>query len=133
VFIGGAGLYIVSKSPPARQDAAWQFIKFLNAPAQQAAWGAATGYIPIRKSAIELPAITQAWAKVPEFRVAYEQILSSPSDHATAGAVIGAFGQVSAEINNAISSLASGTKPNKALAQCASNCNQAIASYNSRI
>lgn len=133
VFIGGAGLFMVSKSAPANQDAAWQFIKFLNEPASQASWAVGTGYIPIRKSATTLPAITQAWASVPYFRVAYEQILASPTDPATAGAVIGAFNEVSNAINDGITSLATGINPKKALANTAAACNSAVAAYNARI
>ena len=133
VFVGGAGLFMVSKSSSERQDAAWQYIKFMNEPAQQAAWAVGTGYIPIRKSAADLPVLIQAWNKVPGYRVAYDQILASPSDPATAGAVIGPFSQVSNEIQNAISSLASGTNPDTALAQAAEASNRAISSYNTRI
>jgi len=133
VFTGGAGMYMVSKSPAERQDAAWQYLKFLNQPAQQATWAVGTGYIPIRKSAATLPMVAKAWSAVPGYRVAYNQILASPVDTATAGAVTGPFNQVSNEINNAITSLASGVSPDNALAQCASACNQAISSYNSRL
>lgn len=133
VFIGGAGMYIMSKSPPERQDAAWQYLKFLNEPAQQATWAVGTGYIPIRKSAVELPAITRAWNAVPGYRVAYEEILASPPNAVTAGAVSGAFAQVSNTIDNALASLATGTAPDAALGAAASACNQAISSYNSRV
>lgn len=133
VFPGGAGLYIVSKSSPEEQDAAWQFIKFLDEPAQQATWAVGTGYIPIRKSAADIPSVTQAWSSVPGYRVAYNQILSSPANYVTAGAVLGAFNQVSSAINDAITSLGSGTKPDTALATAASACNQAISSYNARV
>jgi sn-glycerol 3-phosphate transport system substrate-binding protein len=133
VFVGGAGLYMVSKSPPERQDASWQFIKFLADVDQQAAWAVGTGYIPIRRSAIKVPALVQAWHTVPGYRVAYEQILASPKSPATAGAVIGAFAQVSSTINDAITSLASGANPDTALAQAASACNQAISTYNARV
>jgi sn-glycerol 3-phosphate transport system substrate-binding protein len=133
VFVGGAALYMVSKSSPERQDAAWQYIKFLNEPAQQAAWAVGTGYIPVRKSATELPAITRAWNAVPGYRVAYDTVLASPTNHATAGAVIGAFPQVSDVINNALSALVSGTAPDTALAQAAATSNQAISAYNARV
>ncbi|HUC06292.1 MAG TPA: extracellular solute-binding protein [Acidimicrobiales bacterium] len=133
VFVGGAGLFMVSKSPPTHQDAAWQFIKFLNSPASQATWSVGTGYVPIRKSATLLPAITAAWASQPYFKVAYQQIAASPTDPATAGAVIGAFNQVSNAINDGISSLASGTKPVTALKATEKACNSAIAAYNARI
>jgi len=133
VFVGGAGLYMVSKSSPERQDAAWQFTKFLTDPPQQATWAVGTGYIPIRKSATQIPALVDAWQSVPGYRVAYEQILASPKDPATAGAVIGAFAQVSSTINDAITSLASGTNPVAALAQAAGASNQDISSYNARV
>jgi sn-glycerol 3-phosphate transport system substrate-binding protein len=124
---------MVSKSSPERQDAAWQYIKFLNEPSQQAEWAVGTGYIPIRKSATRLPVLTQAWSKVPGYLVAYNQILASPSNPATAGAVIGPFSQVSDTINNAISSLGSGANSDTALARAAVACNQSIASYNARV
>jgi sn-glycerol 3-phosphate transport system substrate-binding protein len=123
----------VSKSPPEVQDGAWQFIKFLTDTAQQATWAVGTGYIPIRKSATTVPSLVKAWDAVPGYRVAYEQILASPRDPATAGAVIGAFPQVSSAINDAITSLASGTAPDTALSQAASAANQAISSYNARV
>jgi sn-glycerol 3-phosphate transport system substrate-binding protein len=133
VFVGGAALFMVSKSPPEVQDGAWQFIKFLTDPPQQATWAVGTGYIPIRKSATTVPSLVKAWDAVPGYRVAYEQILASPRDPATAGAVIGAFPQVSSAINDAITSLASGTAPDAALSQAASAANQAISSYNARV
>jgi sn-glycerol 3-phosphate transport system substrate-binding protein len=126
-------MFMVSKSPPERQDAAWQFIKFLTEPQQQATWAVGTGYIPIRKSATTLPSLVSAWKSQPGYRVAYDQILSSPKDTATAGAVIGAFAQVSSAINDAITSLGSGAKPDAALAQAAGASNQAIAAYNARV
>jgi sn-glycerol 3-phosphate transport system substrate-binding protein len=133
VFPGGAGLYMVSKSSAERQDASWRFIKFLNEPAQQAAWAVGTGYIPIRKSSTQVPSLVEAWQAVPGFRVAYEEIVASPANPATAGATTGAFAQVSSAINDALSSLASGTSAQSALSEAASACNQAISSYNSRI
>jgi sn-glycerol 3-phosphate transport system substrate-binding protein len=133
VFVGGAAMFMVSKSPPERQDAAWQFIKYLTAPEQQATWAVGTGYIPIRKSATTIASLVSAWESQPGYRVAYDQILSSPKDTATAGAVIGAFAQVSSAINDAITSLGSGAKPDPALAQAAGAADQAISAYNDRV
>ncbi len=92
VFVGGAGLYMVSKSSNERQDAAWQYIKYLVEPAQQASWAAASGYIPVRKSAISQSVLQSRWSKIPEFKVAYDQILASPQSAATAGPVSGGAG-----------------------------------------
>jgi sn-glycerol 3-phosphate transport system substrate-binding protein len=132
VFIGGAGLYIVKKSAAA-QDAAWQFIKFLSAPAQQATWAVGTGYVPVRKSALKLATLTQAWAKVPFYRVPYNQLLSSPVNPACAGYVSGAASQIDTALSDAITSLSSGTGAKQALDQAASTANAAITSYNERV
>jgi sn-glycerol 3-phosphate transport system substrate-binding protein len=133
VFVGGAGMYMVNKSSAAKQDAAWQYIKYLVEPAQQATWAAASGYIPVRMSAVSQSALTQRWAQIPEFKVAYDQILASPQSSATAGPVSGAQASVDTAIENALSLISTGTSASSALSTAASTANQAISSYNSRI
>ncbi len=133
VYVGGAGLYMVSKSPPERQDGAWQYIKYLIAPAQQAAWAAASGYVPVRKSAVDIPVLKARWASLPGFRVAYDQILSSPVTAATAGAVMGPASQIDTAIQDALSSVSQGRPAAASLAQAAATANQALSSYNSRV
>ena len=133
-FVGGAGLYMVKKPTPDTIDASWQYIKFLDTPQSQATWAAGTGYVPIRKSAIPLSPLAQTWAAQPEFKVAYDQLLASPANPATAGPVTGADPQLGpVDLNNALQSLSSGTSPTAALANAASAANAAIASYNERV
>jgi sn-glycerol 3-phosphate transport system substrate-binding protein len=133
VFPGGAGLYMVSKSSPAQQDGAWQYITYLDQPAQQAQWAVGTGYIPIRQSATTLPAITQLWASQPQFKVSYEQLLDSPQNPATAGAVYGPESQVEQAIISSLTSISTGTAPGAAMTQLTSTADGIISSYNSRI
>jgi len=133
-FVGGAGLYMVKKSTPATIDASWQFIKFLVTPQSQATWASGTGYVPIRKSSVNLAPLVGTWAAQPEFKIAYEQLLASPPNPATAGPVTGAAPQVGpVALNDALSSLSSGTSPSQAIATAASAANSAIASYNERV
>jgi sn-glycerol 3-phosphate transport system substrate-binding protein len=133
VFVGGAGLYLVNKPSAASQDAAWQFIKFLTEPAQQAAWAVGTGYVPVRKSAVLLPSVVQAWTAVPGYRVPYKQLLGSPNNPATAGYVTGAANEVDNAILNGLTAMSSGTAPKAALVQAVSAANSAISSYNERV
>lgn len=91
VLVGGAALYIVNKSSPAKQAASWEFAKFLNTPESQATWAAGTGYVPIRKSAVDLPPVQQRWAEIPGFKVAYDQLTTGVNNAATAGPVIGDY------------------------------------------
>jgi sn-glycerol 3-phosphate transport system substrate-binding protein len=130
---GGAGLFMVKSSPPEQQDGAWQFIKFLLTAGPMATWSLGSGYIPITTAAIEVPALTAAWAKTPEYKVAYNQILNTTPSTATDGAVAGPLAQIETFIANGLTSMSSGTSAAAALASTVSQSNAAISSYNSRV
>ena len=137
-LVGGAALYIVNLAPPEQQAAAWTFAKYLNEAQTQAEWAAATGYIPIRKSATELAPLTDRWAELPELRVAYDQLLDGAENDATAGPVIGAYGKagqgVRGAVIDALEKVVTGdTSPADALAAAAEQANAAIKEYNSRV
>src|SRR5262249_12248044 len=51
VLVQGGEMFIVNKSAPEKQAAAWEFLKFLDTPASQATWAVGTGYLPIVKKA----------------------------------------------------------------------------------
>ena len=134
VLVGGAALYIVNKSAPEEQEAAWRFAKFLNEPQSQATWSAGTGYIPIRQSAVELAPLTQRWTEEPGYRVAYDQLLAGVENVATAGPVIGDYVGVRKGVSDALASMFSqGTDAATALTQAAQAGDAAIEEYNGRI
>ncbi|HKH87963.1 MAG TPA: extracellular solute-binding protein, partial [Acidimicrobiales bacterium] len=130
---GGAGLFMVKSSPAERQDGSWQFIKFLLGPSQMATWSLGSGYIPIVTAAVQVPALTKAWATTPAYKVAYNQVLSTQPSIATAGAVAGALDQVETYVTNGLTAISNGTSAASALATTVSQSNSAIASYNSRV
>ena len=134
ILVGGAALYIVNKSAPEKQEAAWRFAKFLNESETQAEWAAATGYIPVRKSAVEQPVLQQRWNQTPGYRVAYDQLTSGVESTASAGPVIGDYQGVRDAVLEAEQGMfTQGTKPSTALNQARSKADQAISEYNSRI
>jgi sn-glycerol 3-phosphate transport system substrate-binding protein len=134
VLVGGAALYILNRSAPAEQEAAWRFAKFLNEPASQATFSAATGYVPIRRSATTLEPLTARWAAVPGFKVAYDQLVTGVENVATAGPVIGDYVGVRKAVQDALQGLlTAGTPPKEALDRAAERANAAIADYNRRI
>jgi sn-glycerol 3-phosphate transport system substrate-binding protein len=130
---GGAGLYIVKGPSPERQDAAWQFVKYLLSPDAMATWAIGSGYIPITRSATTTDAIKKAWATTPQYRTAYEQVRASQATPATAGGVTGAFAQIETDLDSALSLVSNGTSGSQALAHAVSSANQAIASYNATV
>jgi sn-glycerol 3-phosphate transport system substrate-binding protein len=134
VLVGGAGLYIVNKSSPAKQAASWEFAKFLNEPESQATWAVGTGYVPIRKSAVDLPAVQQRWAEIPGFKVAYDQLTTGVNNVATAGPVIGDYQGVRDELLLAEDRMFSnGKKPAAALKDAQKATTQVIQEYNERL
>ena len=68
---GGNGLSIINGVSDAKRDAAWDFITYLHAPEQYAAYIKLTGYIPIRASVQE--ALAEVIADDPRRQVAIDQ------------------------------------------------------------
>jgi sn-glycerol 3-phosphate transport system substrate-binding protein len=133
VLVGGAANYISKKSSPEKQAAAWQFAKFLNEPDSQAEWSVGTGYIPIRKSAVNLVPVQQRWAEVPGFKVAYDQLVGGVVNAATAGPVIGDYQGVRDAVLDSEQKMFGGTSPSAALKLAKQNADGKIAEYNSRV
>jgi sn-glycerol 3-phosphate transport system substrate-binding protein len=78
---GGGSFYIFDKIPRERQAAAWSFIRWMTDPQQAARWSVATGYVPIRKTELSVPAFKDYLKQVPQaltatlqLRVAGEQM-----------------------------------------------------------
>ena len=85
VLVGGAANYIINRSSPEKQAAAYEFAKFLMEPQTQSDWAAATGYVPISRGATTRKPLTDKWIEQPGFKVAYDQLLEGATSDATAG------------------------------------------------
>lgn len=134
VLVGGAALWLDAETTDVERAAAWDFITWLNSPEQQARWHAATGYVPIRSSAIELDEVVSLWADEPEFRVAYDQLVEGIESSATAGPVIGNHAQM--RLDAIVAALEAmylqAMPPEMALAQAKANADAIIEDYNRR-
>jgi sn-glycerol 3-phosphate transport system substrate-binding protein len=131
VVVQGGSLYIVNKSDPAKQAAAWQFLKFLDTPASQITWAVGTGYLPILKSVVASPQMKDFWAQNPGYKVGYDQLLKGANNVATAGSVIGPYKAVLDAIRDAENTMfLEGKNPNAAVKAAASAGTAAIVDYN---
>ncbi|MFN8037352.1 MAG: ABC transporter substrate-binding protein [Acidimicrobiia bacterium] len=135
VVVGGGSIYLVRKGrSAAQQEGAWRWAKFLNEAKSQAAWSAATGYLPVRRSAVQMPEVQAAWAKSPGYRIAYEQLLAGANTDATAGPVVGPYTEVRDAVNGQMAEiLDKGKAPTTALTDAAAKANSIIAEYNDRL
>lgn len=130
-IIGGASLWILNARPQEEQDCAWQFIRFLTEPAQQAYWHTQSGYFPIRKAGYDEPLAVEWREKYPQFATAVEQLHASPNTRVTQGALIGVFPTARQTVETAIEEVLAGqATPQEALDNAAQVVTQAIQDYN---
>ena len=71
---GGSGLALLNSGNAERQAAAFSFFAYWSSPERTAAWSQATGYMPVRKSAIAGPVIQQLFTEKPNYKVAVDQL-----------------------------------------------------------
>ena len=134
VLVGGAALYVPKASSPEKQAAAWDLIKFLVSSKSQSEWAAATGYVPLRKSAARTAAIQKLWADSPGYKVAYDQLVGGVENTATAGPVVGPYQEVRDIVLAAEQRMfTENLTPKAALARAAKEANRALADYNARV
>jgi sn-glycerol 3-phosphate transport system substrate-binding protein len=80
---GGAGLAIMAGSPPEKQEAAFKFVEYVSSTEGTTFWSQNTGYMPVRKSAIESEEMQAFFAENPNFKTAVDQLpLTRPQDAA---------------------------------------------------
>ncbi|MDN7245155.1 ABC transporter substrate-binding protein [Planococcus shenhongbingii] len=71
---GGANLVMTSGLDEEKQQAAWEFIKFMTATEQTAYASEYTGYLPSRLSAAESEKMQALYKEKPQFKVAVDQL-----------------------------------------------------------
>jgi sn-glycerol 3-phosphate transport system substrate-binding protein len=132
--VSGGELFMVNKASPAKQAAAWKFLKFLDQPDSLTTWAIGTGYLPIRKAAADSAQMQQYWAQNPAYKVAYDQLASGPTNVATSGSVIGNYTGARDAVRDAENSMfLQGKDPKSALKDASSNATTAIDDYNSKL
>jgi sn-glycerol 3-phosphate transport system substrate-binding protein len=134
VLISGGSLYMINKSAPAKQAAAWKFLKFLDDPENMTTWAIGTGYLPIRKSSASSTEMQDYWAQNPQYKIAYDQLLDGPTNAATSGSVIGNYTGARDAVRDAENTMfLNGADPKSALKDASKNATTAIQDYNSKL
>jgi len=132
ILTSGAALWIVDKDASDEEKAAsWDYVRFLNEPSSQATWHLGTGYIPIRKTAIEDAKVQELWQRRPTFRVAYDQLAGS---NGGSGPIIGAYKEFREALVEALEKvMVEGADAESALQAASDQATDAIRSYNERV
>jgi sn-glycerol 3-phosphate transport system substrate-binding protein len=80
---GGAGLAILTSCPEEERPAAMKYLSFATSLENTIFWAQNTGYMPVRKSALEDPTMVSYFEEFPQFKTAVEQLpLTQPQDSA---------------------------------------------------
>lgn len=64
----------VFKGTPEQEREAWKFVKYFVSPEVTSGWARDTGYLPIRKSVVELPEMKEFYDKHPRARKIYDML-----------------------------------------------------------
>lgn len=131
VIVGGASLWMMNSRPEVEQKAAWEFIKFLTSPSEQAYWHINTGYFPITTKAYEEESVKENLKKFPQFQTAIDQLHQTKLVKATQGAVMGVFPEARQIVEGAIEEVLNNKKsPQQALDDAAKEITTKIQDYN---
>ncbi|MDR2110499.1 MAG: ABC transporter substrate-binding protein [Spirochaetaceae bacterium] len=131
VSVGGGSLWLMDNGDPKRADAAWEFIKFVTGAEKQAQWSMDTGYLPIRRSSVDLPVYQNYLKNVnPELIIAIEALRNSKP--AYAGSVMGVFTKARVIIENEVETMANNPSvtPQQVVDRIVSQINEEITLYN---
>jgi sn-glycerol 3-phosphate transport system substrate-binding protein len=127
-IVGGAATYVVAGQGDAEAAAAWDYITYLVSAPVQSEWTVLTGYLPLRDDALELEPAKSKVEEDPRYRVAYDQLLSSP-DVAANGPLLGPHRQIRAETANAVAAILTGAEVAPTLADAAALAEAYLADY----
>ncbi len=134
VIVGGASIWMTGGHPDAEMQAAKDFVIWFTNTENAIRWHKATGYFPIRKSAVQVLEIENWFELNPAYRAAFDQLLETKPTRATQGALIGAFPEVRTIIEQAVEKVLAGEATvDEALAAAKKDADKAIEDYNKSV
>jgi sn-glycerol 3-phosphate transport system substrate-binding protein len=134
VINGGASIWVLKGSSPAKQAAAAKLLAFLGSPGAQATWSTRTGYIPVNVKAVDLAAFKEAVARNPEFALPSKALSGVASTPASRGCFMGVMPEARQRMNDIIEAVILGNDtPEHALAEGQAAMQGAIKAYNRAI
>jgi sn-glycerol 3-phosphate transport system substrate-binding protein len=129
-LLGGAALYILKDRPMAEQTCAWQFIQFFVTPEIQTYWHITSGSLALMPKVYAYPTSQEYLARYPQFRIAIEQVETTPNHRITQGATSGVLPAARLRVERAIEEVLQGkATPQDALDRAAAEVTQLMKDY----
>lgn len=121
--VQGTDLAIFNQASEAEQRAAWRFVKWITSPEVNAEFAVATGYLPVRQSAIETDTYQAHIASAPEkYQAGVSQLATASFDPG-----VSAWSDARMFVTDAVQeALILGTSPKAALDRAAASTNRSL-------
>lgn len=130
VAIGGASMWISNDKPKNVQEGAWQFIKFLMKPENQAKWQQQTGYLALNKDSQKTKILKDLYKKVPAAKVPGEQLAHTKPNSANSGILLEGLIQERVLTQTAMQQIYNGSNIDKSLKTAQDGMNEYIKNNN---
>ena len=130
--LGGGVWYLTNTGPDEVQAGAWDFVKYVNQPENQALWHLEGSYLPVRKTTAESDEIQQFWTTTRPgkwLKTAYDGLQNV--DPAHPGPLIGPYTETRDAVRTALDALLfSGTPADEVIADADAAITSALEDYN---
>jgi len=130
VVIGGASVWVVRDHPMEELLVARDFVLYMTNPENMVSWHKATGYYPVRVSSVDLLREEGWFKEFPNASTAFDQLLETIPNTATAGALMGTFQATRTIVEQAIQKVLAGASVDSALEEAKQLADAALAEYN---
>lgn len=122
VTVGYGPNVCIFRSNPDQEREAWKFVRFFISPETTARWARETGYLPVRKSAVELPEMKAFYDGNPRARKVYEITQLAKGEPNVLG-----WQEVRDLLKDAAESVISGTPPAAAASRLKTKADKVLA------
>jgi len=131
VVIGGASVWLTKGNPQEELEIARDFVLYMTNPENMVSWHKLTGYYPVVDASVELLEQEGWFDAEPNFAVAFEQLLETIPNQATAGALLGSFLETRTIIGEALQRIySSGADVEETMQQAKAEADARLAEYN---
>ena len=131
VVIGGASIWLTAGHPQEAQEVARDFALYMTNAENMVSWHKLTGYYPVRTASVEMLEDEGWFEENPNFAVAFDQLLETEANQATAGAMMGIFTELRPIVEEALQRIFNGTAGvEEALGEAKETADARLAEYN---
>lgn len=133
VVIGGASVWLVDGHPTRELEAARDFVLFMTDTENMVSWHKLTGYYPVRNSSVDALEAEGWFEEDPNAFTAFDQLLNTMPNTATAGALMGSFLDTRTIVGEAIQKVLQGTDVEAAMEEAKELADDRLREYNANL